>query len=545
MVTASQSGKTDALINVLGHRLDDDPVPILYIAPTQKLVESVSNSRVMAMFRTTPSLFSKLSQGKANKMTEKFISGVRLGFGWSGSATELSSHPCGLVLMDERDRMDNDVEGEGDPVDLCEARTATYPGGKVIVCSTPTIEGASPIWSLWEQGTMAEWAWPCPHCCVFFVPRFSLLRWPDDATPNHAQHNAWVECPHCNGQIFEQHKSTMNAGGQYLCDGQSAGTDGAVTGNRPAGDCASFWVSGLASPWVTFGDRAKSWLSAVRSREAGRIQAVINTGFGELYKMSGDVPSWEAVAALREGYRYLDVPHGVQALTVGVDVQKNSLFYVVRGWGYNMESWLLDAGELLGDTAHQAVWEALAGILNRKIGCHDVSRMFIDSGYRPVTGRQSVNMIYSFCRQHLGRAYPTKGHDTLDKPLRMSNIDVSWNGVIIKNGIGLWHIDSDFAKSWVHARVNWPAGESGAWHLSADTTDGFCKMIVAESRVVKPSGAVTWLRLHHENHFLDCESLAFAAAKSLNLEALPQQQMVPTTQLRSRTRNRGEDFNRD
>src|SRR5258705_11193 len=39
-VIAAQMGKTEAIFNVMGHRLDDDPTPILYIGPSQKLVES-------------------------------------------------------------------------------------------------------------------------------------------------------------------------------------------------------------------------------------------------------------------------------------------------------------------------------------------------------------------------------------------------------------------------------------------------------------------------------------------------------------------------
>src|SRR5262245_8650639 len=42
-VLSAQSGKSEGFYNVMGHRLDDDPVPVLYIGPTQKYVESVSN----------------------------------------------------------------------------------------------------------------------------------------------------------------------------------------------------------------------------------------------------------------------------------------------------------------------------------------------------------------------------------------------------------------------------------------------------------------------------------------------------------------------
>lgn len=520
VVTGAQSGKTDALINVMGHRLDDDPVPMLFVSPTQKLVESVSNSRVMAMFRTVPSLWEKLSKGKMNKMTEKFISGVRLGFGWAGSATELSSHPCGLVLMDERDRMDDDIQGEGDPVDLCEARTATYPSGKVIICSTPTVEGASAIWALWESGTKKKWSWPCPYCGKFFAPERKLLRWPEDATPAIAWREAYIECPSCAGKIVELHKKKMNDNGKFIGPGQDVDCDGNIIGDDIDTNCGSFLVSGLASPWRSIGDRARAWVTAEASRKVSSIQAVINTGFGELYAIKGDAPDWLTVANLRQGYEFLTLPEGVQELTCGVDVHGNRIDYVIRGWGYKMESWLIDAGHLLGNTEQDDIWNALGEILQRPIEGKYIRRMLVDSGYKPGAGRIAVNMVYMFCRRFSSYAFPSKGHAQQDRPFKSSLIDVSAYGIIIKNGLQLWHIDSDVAKTWVHTRVRWPVGASGAWHLSADADDDYCKQIVSESRILMPTGVAKWI-VTGENHFLDCESLAYAAAMMLNFETLP------------------------
>ncbi len=77
VVCGAQMGRTEALFNVIGHRLDDDPAPTLYIGPTQKQVESVSSGRVMKLFKSVPSLWGKLSRGQKNKISEKFIGGMR------------------------------------------------------------------------------------------------------------------------------------------------------------------------------------------------------------------------------------------------------------------------------------------------------------------------------------------------------------------------------------------------------------------------------------------------------------------------------------
>lgn len=162
----------------------------------------------------------------------------------------------------------------------------------------------SPIWRLWQEGTRYEWSWPCPHCREYFIPRFKLLRWPEGANATDAAESAWLECPHCQQAVTDEHKETMNAAGVYVAPGQSVAPDGSVTGEPPASDTISFWVSGLCSPFRTFGERAARYIAALQSGDTERVKAVVNTGFGELFAIGGgDVPEWTEVAALRQDYR--------------------------------------------------------------------------------------------------------------------------------------------------------------------------------------------------------------------------------------------------
>ncbi len=178
-----QMAKTEFCIVCMGYVLDDAPVPILYVLPTQRLVETIS-PRVSEMLHSTPQLLDKLARGKRDKISEKYVGGVRLGFAWASSKNELSSHPAGVVFIDERDRMVNDVQGEGDPVQICEGRTATYPDAKIVIISTPTIEGSSQIARLWEEGTQSRWNIPCPKCEQYFWPSLSKLKWEFDKSAN-------------------------------------------------------------------------------------------------------------------------------------------------------------------------------------------------------------------------------------------------------------------------------------------------------------------------------------------------------------------------
>ena len=143
-VCGSQMGKTEAQFCILGHRFDDGPyVPALFIGATEKMVRSISKDRFQKMVHSSRGLSAKLERGRREGIMEKFFSGVRFGFAWAGSPTELASHPAGLVLVDEIDRFQMDVGAEGDPIMLAMARTKNYSNAKIGLFSTPTVEGVT------------------------------------------------------------------------------------------------------------------------------------------------------------------------------------------------------------------------------------------------------------------------------------------------------------------------------------------------------------------------------------------------------------------
>ena len=537
VVCGAQMGKTEAIFNVIGHRMDDGPYcPALYIGPTEKNVKSMSKDRVSTMLETSESLSGKLEKGQRNGVFEKWIAGVRLGFAWAGSATELASHPAGLVMIDEVDRMGRDTGGEGDPISLAEARTKNYANRKRGKFSTPTIEGGSAIWDLLESSAMFFWAWHCKHCKAAFVPQLSLLIWPEGSNIEKAADAAQVVCPHCGGVHDTKDKNKLNAGGRYLRmrrlgdreavpEGRQVVLDYYVEAdeNEPA-KAVGFWISGLASPWASFYDIASQVLKAEKSGDPNKIQAIVNTYGGEVYRLKGDAPDWEEVAACKREYPPKVMPdQQCQLITIGADVQKNGIYYVVRGWGADNTSWLIDHDYLAGDTEYDNVWLALNSILQREYSGKAVFRAFIDSGYRP--GDVHVrpdHAVYTFCRNlGIGKAFPTKGRQTMETPISNRDIDYSYGGKLVKRGVKLFNINTDYFKRWVHARIKWPSdAESGGWFLHNETSEEYCRQVVAEELVITEQGRAIWVAREKDNHYFDCEVLAAAAAYSLNSHTL-------------------------
>lgn len=504
-VCGVQMSKTEFAIICIGYTVDDKPVPVIFVCPTQRLVESISDNRVGEMLRSTPQLWEKTAKGQRFKIGEKFVSGVRIGFAWASSASELSSHPAGVVFLDERDRMVNDVQGEGDPVEIAEGRTATYPDGKVVVISTPTIEGASPIWKLWEEGTQERWNIPCPSCEEFFWPSLSKLKWTYIKEESRVE-NVYLECPNCEHQIDDSHRVPLNAKGKYI----------STDPKKAESKTASFWISGLCSPWRSYEEAALAFASASETKQIEKIQAVVNTVFGETWKVQGEAPSIEELLELRCELDSRILPEETQMLTAHVDVQKDCLYYTVRAWGYRGESWTVERDILYCEsTEKDDVWKDLEDyVLNNpwefKGGVFRVRLMVIDSGYRPYHA-------YLLSKKYPGRVLALKGHQTQTSPVRSSKIEVNYQGKHIPGGVQLFHFDDFYFKSFLHSKIkrgNYQGSE--AWHLPKNIDEEFCKQILAEQLVTKSSGGKLWVQTYQHNHFLDCEKMAEVAGHIAN-----------------------------
>ena len=79
----------------------------------------------------------------------------------------------------------------------------------------------------------------------------------------------------------------------------------------------------------------------------------------------------------------------------------------------------------------------------------------------------------------------------------------------------------------VHERIRWPADQPGAWHLPLDTDEDYCRQLVSEARLKKPSGRVTWVRRHKENHLLVCEAVQAAASHLIGVHRLAREAPTP------------------
>lgn len=544
-VTAAQSGKTEFILDCIGARVDQRPAPILYVGPSRDFVTDQFEPRLMELLEQAATLRAKVSRGKRSKKLLKVVNGVRIRLGFAGSSSSLKSDPFGLGFVDEYDEMMSNIKGQGDPLGLAEARGDTYADFVTAVVSTPSqglveteidpVNGlemwaeadpeqvASPIWRLWQSGTRHHFAWACPHCADYFVPRLKHLKWPKGSTPAQARREAYLACPSCGGVIEDHHKPEMIAGGVQVAPGQTV-EDGRQGINEPDNDTWSCWTSGLCSPFVTFGDRAARYLAALASGETDKIQTAVNAAFGECYDAAADadVPDHAEVLRHRLPYAARSVPSGALRLAMAVDVQNFSLIYGIRAFGSRGTSWLIDAGQLYGPTADDGVWNDLADLMLTPIGDMQIEKVFIDSGFRPGKKEQvPEHKVYEFCRRWSWLCTPTKGKDVMHPPVRVSKIEVKPDGRKAAYSINLTWLSTDFFKSLVMARLKTPIESPGAFFLHEGVEEDYAKQITSEVRVIE-NGKPVWRQRAKDNHYLDVEAMLAAIGYTLNVQRIPE-----------------------
>lgn len=532
----AQGGKSQFLFNIMGYKLDDDPEPVLYISPTKSNITKAVEPKIDQMLRGCESLWRKTIKGMKYTTLKKLVGGTSLRMAWAGSTTEIKSDTAAVVMVDEIDEIEIERQGQGSIIPLADARHKVYPDGITLGASTPTVgtiqtkvldsgiehwlpssNVQSPIWKLWQAGTMHEWAVPCLSCKTYFVPRFKLLKWAKGTSPVEAMEDkaTWIECPNCNSKIYNEARTTMNILGIAVSPHQKVSrirkvgdtwVKGRLSGEGISSTDYTLWVSGLCNPFRPLGHLASNWIRAVRSQDDEEVKGVLNTDFGECYAMGGEAPSAEEVKAHRSTYRVGEIPKGIRLVVAGVDVQKNRLYYVVRGFGFAYESWLLQYGEIWGDTDGTEVWTELEALLDTPLDDHYIKRMGVDSAYRK-------DEVYTFCSTRKSVLKAVRGHKVQDKPYYGSKVEVDKKGRTLTRSLMLWHFCTDTAKSWVHGRIGRDESLGGKWHLPSNIDQDYCDQIVAEERIEKRGGGFEWMRVAKNNHYLDCEGIAYIMAR--------------------------------
>ena len=109
MAAASQVGKSEFELNVIGYIIDQEPGNILYVHPNLDDAKRFSRQRVSPMIRAAKRLKAKVRDPKSvrsgDTVLQKLFPGGSLTLVGSNSPSALASIPCRYIIGDECDRL--------------------------------------------------------------------------------------------------------------------------------------------------------------------------------------------------------------------------------------------------------------------------------------------------------------------------------------------------------------------------------------------------------------------------------------------------------
>jgi phage terminase large subunit GpA-like protein len=177
----AQIGATEAGNSWIGYVIHHAPGPMLAVS-TVDMAKRNSKQRIAPLIEESLALKDLVKESRTrdsgNTILVKEFPGGILTLTGANSAVGLRSMPARYLFLDEVDAYPGDVDGEGDPVGIAEARTRTFKRRKIFIVSTPTVAGRSRIEREFLRSDQRRYFVPCPHCHSYQTLKFAQLQWP-------------------------------------------------------------------------------------------------------------------------------------------------------------------------------------------------------------------------------------------------------------------------------------------------------------------------------------------------------------------------------
>jgi phage terminase large subunit GpA-like protein len=529
----AQTSKTTIGSNWLGYLADTNPGPVMIVQPTIDMAKRYSRQRLSPMIEESPALRRKVRENRsrddANTTLLKEFPGGFMAIAGANSAAGLRSMPVRDLFLDEIDGYPADVDGEGDPCQLAEARQTTFASRKRLKTSTPTTKDASRIEAGYQASDRCRYHVPCPHCGELQPLDWGAdqphgLKWtrdPDTGTvlPGSVRY----VCARNGCEILEHHKPGMLAGGRWIAENPGA------QGGRVRG----FQLSSLYSPlgWLSWAELAQEWIEAMEARRAGDVSLLrvfINTRLAETYEEQGDRADAHQLARRAEEYALATVPWGGLICTGAVDVQGDRLEAKAMAWGRGEEAWVIDYQAWYGDPSIPegqpgSLWDHVTAWRRQPLlhasGAHlRLRACAID------TGGHHTQVVYGYARRHgADNVLAIKGSSQAGRPIlgKPSEIEINHHGQRLKRGVRLWPIGTDTAKALLYARLRLDQAGPGFVHFSRKLSGAYFDQLTAErlvTRYLKGRPKLEWVKpASKRNEALDLGVYNIAAAYFLGV----------------------------
>ena len=507
-VKPTQVGGTSAMENMLASAIAQDPAPAMCVYPSDDLAERTVESKLDPMIKSCKILAAKYRINDSKKLALKFADMVVYLTG-ANSPADLASTNIRYLFMDEVDKFPGASKKEADPVSLAKERTKTFFNRKIFMASTPTLKTGH-IWKAKEAADVEKHYFvPCPHCGAFIELKFAQIKWPSkEDVPENADRAemATYVCQECGCVITDQDKGKMLAAGRWKPVRQKTQHPKSV----------AFWMNTLYSPFTRFSDIAREFMRSKDDPEL--LHNFANSWLAEPWEDTKLKTNAEMVMERQTETPEWTLPPWTKLVTGGIDVQENCLYWTIRAWGDYMTSQNISHGQALS-------MGEVERIMNTELTMPNGEKVMVNLALMD-SGDQTED-VYEFCALNSDWALPCKGTTTMLPHYRLSTVNKAGSRA---NGMTLVLVDGGKYKDQIAARMRKENG-TGAWMVYQGCDLDYAEQVTAEHKITERSGGKEVQRWvlktsHADNHYLDCEVYAAAAADVLGVRNLYLQNRV-------------------
>ena len=507
-VKPTQVGGTSAMENMLASAIAQDPAPAMCIYPSDDLAERTVESKLDPMIKSCKVLAAKYRVNDSKKLALKFAD-MTVWLTGANSPADLASTNIRYLFMDEVDKFPGASKKEADPVSLAKERTKTFFNRKIFMASTPTLKTGH-IWKAKEAADVEKHYFvPCPHCGAFIELKFAQIKWPSkEDVPENADRAemATYVCQDCGCVITDQDKGKMLAAGRWKPVRQKTQHPKSV----------AFWMNTLYSPFTRFSDIAREFMRSKDDPEL--LHNFANSWLAEPWEDTKLKTNAEMVMERQTETPEWTLPPWTKLVTGGIDVQENCLYWTIRAWGDYMTSQNISHGQALS-------MGEVERIMNTELTMPNGEKVMVNLALMD-SGDQTED-VYEFCALNSDWALPCKGTTTMLSHYRLSTVNKAGSRA---NGMTLVLVDGGKYKDQIAARMRKENG-TGAWMVYQGCDLDYAEQVTAEHKITERSGGKEVQRWvpktsHADNHYLDCEVYAAAAADVLGVRNLYLQNRV-------------------
>lgn len=507
-VKPTQVGGTSAMENMLASAIAQDPAPAMCVYPSDDLAERTVESKLDPMIKSCKVLAAKYRINDSKKLALKFAD-MTVWLTGANSPADLASTNIRYLFMDEVDKFPGASKKEADPVSLAKERTKTFFNRKIFMASTPTLKTGH-IWKAKEAADVEKHYFvPCPHCGAFIELKFAQIKWPSkEDVPESADRAemATYVCQECGCVITDQDKGKMLAAGRWKPVRQKTQHPKSV----------AFWMNTLYSPFTRFSDIAREFMRSKDDPEL--LHNFANSWLAEPWEDTKLKTNAEMVMERQTETPEWTLPPWTKLVTGGIDVQENCLYWTIRAWGDYMTSQNISHGQALS-------MGEVERIMNTELTMPNGEKVMVNLALMD-SGDQTED-VYEFCALNSDWALPCKGTTTMLSHYRLSTVNKAGSRA---NGMTLVLVDGGKYKDQIAARMRKENG-TGAWMVYQGCDLDYAEQVTAEHKITERSGGKEVQRWvlktsHADNHYLDCEVYAAAAADVLGVRNLYLQNRV-------------------